>query len=98
MATENALTQSNSMALMGDVAKSESRHMALGAIFLWRDLGIVIPLFVAGALKGLLPNPQDSGAVGRVFHAALFGFAAVFVLCAFLTDALRKAVQRHAPA
>jgi len=95
MATENTLTQSNSMALMGDVAKSRDRHLALGAIFLWRDLGIVIPLFLAGALKSLLPNPQDTEAVGRVFHASLFGFAAVFFLCAFLTDALRKAVQRQ---
>ena len=94
MATENALTQSNSMALMGDVAKSENRHMALGAIFLWRDLGIVIPLFVAGALNGLLPNPADTEAASRAFHASLFGFAGLFFLCAFLTDALRRAVRR----
>ena len=59
---------------------------------MWRDLGVAIPLLVAGALKGLLPNAQDPQAVTRVFQHALFGFAAVFVASAFVCEALRKAV------
>ncbi len=93
MAIQNTLTAVNSMALVGDVAQSEDRHMALGAVFVWRDLGVAIPLLVAGALKGLLPNAQDPQAVTHLFQHALFGFAAVFVASAFVCEALRKAVD-----
>ena len=94
MAAQSALTASNAMALMGDVAKPAARHMALGAVFLWRDLGVVIPLFVAGVLKGFLPDAADARAVSDVFYQSLFGFAAVFVASAFLCDAVRRAVRR----
>jgi len=94
MAMQQTLAQSSAMALMGDVAEPKSRHLALGAVFFWRDLGVVIPLFVAGLLKGLLPDPGDAQAVETVFRAALLGFAAVFVGSAFLCDALRRALTR----
>jgi len=93
MAAQNALTASNGMAMIGDVAKPAARHMALGAVFLWRDLGVVIPLFVAGLLKGLLPDAADADLVREVFYASLYGFAAVFVASAFLCEALRKALH-----
>jgi len=92
MAAQGTLAQSNAMALMGDVAAAETRHMALGAVFFWRDLGVVMPLFVAGALKGCVAGAGD---VEAVFRGALFGFAAVFVVSAFLCDALRRAVRRQ---
>ena len=95
MATQNALAASSSMALIGDVSKSESRHMALGAVFFWRDLGVVIPLFIAGALKSRLAAMQDAAAVADVFYRALFGFAAVLVASAFICDALRRAIEKH---
>lgn len=94
MATQVVLTASGAMALMGDVADSEDRPMALGAAFWWRDLGVVIPLLIAGVLRGLLPDAQDTQAVADVFYWALYGFAAVFVASAFLCDALRKAVRQ----
>jgi MFS family permease len=95
MAAQNLLVASNTMALMGDVARSDERHLALGAAFLWRDLGVAIPLFVAGALKGFLPDAGDAAAVAAVFRWALFGFAGVFVASALLCDVLRRAVERH---
>ncbi|HUT37057.1 MAG TPA: hypothetical protein VNE39_26480 [Planctomycetota bacterium] len=91
MAMQSTLAQSSAMALMGQAAPSESRHLALGAAFVWRDLGIVLPLFVAGALRGLLPS---GAAVGEVFRYALFGFAAVFVGCAFLCGKLGAQARR----
>jgi len=92
MAVQSTLAQSNAMALMGDVAGSEERHMALGAVFFWRDLGVVIPLFVAGALKGFVTGAGD---IETTFRGALFGFAAVFVASAFLCDALRRVVKQQ---
>ncbi|MBM4037252.1 MAG: hypothetical protein FJ290_01955 [Planctomycetes bacterium] len=91
MATQNTLAQSGAMALMGRVAPSESRHLALGAAFVWRDLGVVLPLFVAGAMRGLLPG---GAAAADVFRYALLGFAAVFVACALMCDRLRLAATR----
>ena len=95
MAAQNTLVASSSMALMGDIAKSEQRHMALGAVFFWRDLGVAIPLFAAGALKSVLAGRGDPTLVLRVFHHSLFVFAAIFIASAFLCDALRKAIERH---
>ena len=95
MATQSVLAASNSMALMGDIAKSENRHMALGAVFFWRDLGVVIPLFIAGALKGRLARMGDATAVADVFYTSLFGFAAVLVASAFICDALRRSIEAH---
>jgi MFS family permease len=92
MAAQNTLVASGAMAMMGRVATSEGRHMALGAVFFWRDLGVAIPLFVAGALKGLLADPL---LVVRVFRHSLFVFAGIFLASAFLCDALRRAVERH---
>lgn len=88
MATQSTLAQSSAMALMGDVARSEERHLALGAAFAWRDLGVVIPLLVAGAMRGLLTSAD---AAGEVFRYALLAFAAVFVACALVCDALGRA-------
>lgn len=85
MATQNTLAQSGAMALMGQVAPSGSRHLALGAAFVWRDVGIILPLFVAGALRGALPDAAATAA----FRYALFAFATIFVACAFVCDALR---------
>lgn len=90
MAVQNTLTAANSMALMGDVAKSEHRHMALGAVFVWRDLGVAIPLLVAGTLKSLVPNAQDPQAIAHLFHYVLFGFAAIFAASAFVCEGLRR--------
>ena len=51
-----------------------------------------MPLFAAGALKGLLADPE---LVVRVFRHSLFVFAGIFLASAFLCDALGKAVERQ---
>ena len=95
LAVQNTLTAASSMALMGDVAPPRTRHFALGAVFLWRDLGVAVPLLLAGALKGLLPDPQDAQATEAIFRVLLLVFAGVFVASAFLCDALRRAIAGH---
>jgi len=90
LAVQSTLAQSSAMALMGDVARSEERHLALGAAFLWRDLGVVVPLLLAGLVKGLLPDPSDTGALAGVLSYALLGFAAAFVGCALVCGRLGR--------
>jgi MFS family permease len=41
-----------SMAIIGEAAKPERRHMALGAIFAWNNLGVALALIGGAALRG----------------------------------------------
>lgn len=67
-------------ALVGDVADSAERPSALGAVFFWRDLGVVLVFVVSitRALGGLSLDPRG-----------LFGaFAVLFGVCAVLSAIL----------
>ena len=72
-----------SMALIGDSVQPERRHLAFGAIFVWRDLGVVIALLGGQFLRLCL------GGVGPAF--LLFG--TIFLMCALLSTRLAKQQQ-----
>jgi len=72
------------MALIGDSVRPERRHLAFGAIFVWRDLGVVIALLGGQFLRLRL------GGVGPAF--LLFG--AIFLMCALLSTKLAKQEQQ----
>jgi len=48
---EASLVPVASMAIVGDAAKPERRHMALGAVYAWRDLGVALALIGGAALR-----------------------------------------------
>ncbi len=64
-----------STSLVGDVVPPEQRHLALGAIFFWRDLGAITAMlggqFIAQSLGG--------------FQRSFQGFAILFVFCALIS-------------
>lgn len=68
------------MAIIGDSTGSERRHLALGALFFWRDMGVVFSLFLG---QFLLIRLGD-------FRPCFFIFACIFAVCAFLSMALVK--------
>jgi predicted MFS family arabinose efflux permease len=72
-----------SMALIGDSVLPERRHLAFGAIFVWRDLGVVIALLGGQFLRIRL------GGVSPAF--LLFG--AIFLVCALLSTRLARQEQ-----
>lgn len=81
-----ALVPTASTAFVGDIVSGPRRHFGLGAIFMWRDFGVVVALLVGKALSELVSH-----------RAAFFAFAGLFVLCSFVTMLLTRrlrAVQR----
>lgn len=48
---EASLVPVASMAIVGDAAKPERRHMALGAVYAWRDLGVALALIGGAAMR-----------------------------------------------
>jgi len=72
-----------SMALIGDSVQPERRHLAFGAIFVWRDLGVVIALLGGQFLRLRL------GGFGPTFLI----FGTVFLMCAFLSTRLARQEQ-----
>ena len=71
------------MAMIGDSASRERRHLAFGALFFWRDMGVIFSLFLGQFLLAKLGN----------FRLCFLVFACIFVLCAFLSMML---VRREA--
>ena len=71
------------MAMIGDSASRERRHLAFGALFFWRDMGVVFSLFLGQFLLAKLGD----------FRLCFLIFACIFVLCAFLSMML---VRREA--
>jgi MFS family permease len=68
------------MATIGDSATRERRHLAFGALFFWRDMGVVFSLFLGQFLLARLGD----------FRVCFLVFACIFVLCAFLSVVLVK--------
>jgi predicted MFS family arabinose efflux permease len=73
------------MAIIGDSAVRERRHLAFGALFVWRDLGVVFSVFLGQYLRSLLGG----------FRPCFLTFACIFLFCAFLSIIL---VRREAEA
>ncbi|MBO3803581.1 MAG: MFS transporter [Candidatus Brockarchaeota archaeon] len=69
-----------SMAIVGDAARPERRHMALGAVYAWRDLGVALALIGGAAMRSF------SGSLEQPF--LFFGMA--YGACAFLSFLLTK--------
>jgi MFS family permease len=70
-----------SMRIVGDSAQKGRRHLAFGAIYVWRDLGVV---------AGLL-----GGEAFRDFRLSLIVFAVLFVACGALSPALARRAQER---
>jgi len=68
------------MAIIGDSVPSERRHLAFSATFVWRDLGVVVSLFLGQYLSALMGS----------FKGTFIIFACVFLICAFLSLILIK--------
>ncbi len=63
------------MAIIGDSATKERRHLAFGALFFWRDMGVVFSLCLGQFLLARLGD----------FRLCFLIFACIFILCAFLS-------------
>ena len=68
------------MAIIGDSVPSERRPLAFSATFVWRDLGVVVSLFLGQYLSSLMGS----------FKGTFLVFACVFLICAFLSLMLIK--------
>lgn len=73
------------MAIIGDSAAKERRHLAFGALFFWRDMGVVFSLILG---QFLLLRLGD-------FRLCFIIFAGIFLLCALLSIIL---IRREAEA
>lgn len=67
-------------AIIGDSTPTERRHLAFGALFVWRDLGVAFSLFLGQYLRIVFGG----------FKPTFLAFAGIFVLCAFLSIVLVK--------
>jgi hypothetical protein len=72
-------------ALVGDIAKPEERPLALGAVFFWRDFGVVF-VFAVSITRALV-SVLVSERVAFAFFAALFGLSAVVSVLLIRLDA-----------
>jgi MFS family permease len=63
------------MAIIGDSAIRERRHLAFSALFVWRDLGVVFSVFLGQYLRTLLGG----------FRPCFLVFAGIFLVCAVLS-------------
>jgi MFS family permease len=73
------------MAIIGDSAVRERRHLAFGALFFWRDMGVVFSLILGQFLLSRLGD----------FRLCFLVFAGIFLLCALLSIIL---IRREAEA
>ncbi|NLC55556.1 MAG: MFS transporter [Armatimonadetes bacterium] len=67
------------MAMIGDAVDSRQRHLAFGAIYVWRDLGVAVAILGAQYIVRFL------GGYGICFAL----FALLFAACAVLASSLR---------
>lgn len=68
----------SAMAIIGDSVPTEKRHLAFSATFVWRDLGVVISLFLGQYLSMVF------GEVRTTF----ISFACIFLICSVLSFVL----------
>lgn len=67
-----------SMALIGDDTVPQRRHLAFGAVFFWRDLGVALALLLGPSLTLLLKS----------FESTFFIFSLIFFVCAIASVVL----------
>jgi len=84
---QNSLVPVGADALAGDVVDAPHREAAIGAMYVWRDVGILLPL-LAHLLIGELAGTVDYGLV-------FGGFAGYFFLCALLAGMAAGWLQRR---
>jgi len=85
LALQNALVPTAAAAILGDAAVGQRRHMVMTAMFVWRDLGVVLGLLGGLALKAVGPASAEG-----TMRVTFLSFAAVFVLCSFLASMLKR--------
>ncbi|MBI3946063.1 MAG: MFS transporter [Armatimonadetes bacterium] len=68
-------------AMIGDLIEPSRRHLAFGALYVWRDLGVAVAILGSQVIIGFLGG-----------YRVCFGvFALLFALCAVLSGSLRGA-------
>lgn len=67
-------------AIIGDSATPERRHLAFGALFVWRDLGVAFSVFLSQYLRVIFGG----------FKPTFLVFAGIFALCGLLSIILVK--------
>lgn len=67
------------MAMIGDSAIPQRRHIVFGAIYLWRDLGVAVSILAGMYLNAYTKN----------FTAGFAVFAILFLLCTIFASELR---------
>jgi MFS family permease len=77
---QGGLVPVTAMAIIGDSVPSERRHLAFSATFVWRDLGVVVSLFLGQYLSSLMGS----------FRGTFLIFSVIFLLCAILSFPLIK--------
>jgi MFS family permease len=68
------------MAMIGDSVSSERRHLGFSATFVWRDLGVVVSLFLGQYLSSIMGG----------FKGTFLVFSVIFMICAILSLPLIK--------
>ena len=81
---QSALVPTASMAMVGDTADPSRRQMALAAVFVWRDLGVVVGVVGGQLLHLRLTNPEQPQ-----MKLSFLAFAMIFVVCGRLCHTLR---------
>lgn len=74
-----------SMRIIGESAKQGRRHLAFGAIYVWRDLGVVAGLLGGEAFRECFSS----------FGQSMLVFAVLFGLCAALSPFLAQRAQEE---
>ncbi|MEK6645860.1 MAG: MFS transporter [Candidatus Firestonebacteria bacterium] len=70
-----AIIEPISIAIIGEISESKNRHLAIGSIFAWRDLGIALSIVMAQFFESIFKNMEIS----------LLLFSMLFILCAILS-------------
>lgn len=82
---QSAVVPAAAMATIGDSTSPERRQLAFGAVFVYRDLGVVAGLLVGWMLVAL---PRGWGWPALSFPVCLAFFGLVFLACGFLAGRL----------
>ncbi|MGB9596139.1 MAG: MFS transporter [Candidatus Poribacteria bacterium] len=77
---QGGLVPVSAMAIIGDSVNTERRHLAFSATFVWRDLGVVLSLFLGQYISSKLGG----------FNGTFIIFAGVFFICALISLSLIK--------
>jgi len=76
LASQNALVPVAAIGFLGDTSTAERRPVDMAAMFVWRELGMVIAFLGSSALAALAPDTTETA-----LRITFYSFAAVSLLC-----------------